>query len=91
MSVLPLKMQSLNLDILWILLRNNFDSYTVNGHAYPKSDITTKASNGKYAFEHMDDVDKATMTVDETVEVTGKIGDEEINQVIKYKSTTKLH
>ncbi|AAS69000.1 hypothetical protein Q2295_13695 [Leptospira interrogans] len=71
--------------------RNNFDSYTVNGHAYPKSDITTKASNGKYAFEHMDDVDKATMTVDETVEVTGKIGDEEINQVIKYKSTTKLH
>ncbi|EKO16789.1 hypothetical protein LEP1GSC082_4186 [Leptospira kirschneri str. H2] len=39
----------------------------------------------------MDDVDKTTMTVDETLEVTGKSGEEEINQVIKYKSTTKLH
>ncbi|EMO80455.1 hypothetical protein LEP1GSC126_3215 [Leptospira kirschneri str. 200801774] len=71
--------------------KNNFDSYTVNGHAYPKTDITAKTSNGKYAFKHMDDVDKATMIVDETLEVTGKSGEEEINQVIKYKSTTKLH
>nr|WP_196229205.1 hypothetical protein [Leptospira noguchii] len=72
--------------------RNYYDSYTVNGHVYPKTDITFKSSNGKYAFEHMDDVDKATMTVDETVEITGKIGEaEDINKVIKYKSTTKLH
>ncbi|WP_025178877.1 sigma factor SigX-regulated lipoprotein SrpC [Leptospira kirschneri] len=62
------------------------DSYSVNGTIYPKIDLTFKVSNGKYAASNMNDIDKATLSVEETVEVTGTIGEEKI----KDSYTTKL-
>ncbi|KAK2618736.1 hypothetical protein CFV95_006780 [Leptospira interrogans] len=63
------------------------DSYSVNGSVYPKVDLTFKVSNGKYAASNMNDVDKATLSVEETVEVTGTIGEEKIKESYTTKYT----
>ncbi|WP_061282694.1 sigma factor SigX-regulated lipoprotein SrpC [Leptospira interrogans] len=63
------------------------DTYSVNGSIYPKVDLTFKVSNGKYAASNMNDVDKATLSVEETVEVTGTIGEEKIKESYTTKYT----
>ncbi|MFQ3856851.1 sigma factor SigX-regulated lipoprotein SrpC [Leptospira kirschneri] len=66
------------------------DSYSVNGSVYPKVDLTFKVSNGKYAASNMNDVDKATLSVEETVEVTGTIGEEKVKESYTTKYTINL-
>ncbi|EKO25301.1 sigma factor SigX-regulated lipoprotein SrpC [Leptospira interrogans] len=66
------------------------DSYSVNGTIYPKVDLTFKVSNGKYAASNMNDVDKATLSVEETVEVTGTIGEVKIKESYTTKYTINL-
>nr|WP_275890286.1 hypothetical protein [Leptospira noguchii] len=66
------------------------DSYSVNGTTYPKVDLTFKVSNGKYTASNLNDVDKATLSVEEAVEVTGTIGEEKIKESYTTKYTIKL-
>ncbi|WP_201030892.1 sigma factor SigX-regulated lipoprotein SrpC [Leptospira noguchii] len=66
------------------------DSYSVNGIIYPKVDLTFKVSNGKYSASNMNDVDKATLSVEETVEVTGTIGEEKVKESYTTKYTINL-
>lgn len=70
--------------------RMHSSSYTVNGFLYPKMDITFTSNNAKYSFQNMDDIDKTTITIEETVEISGTIGEEKIKDSHTYKSTIKL-
>ncbi|WP_061218050.1 sigma factor SigX-regulated lipoprotein [Leptospira weilii] len=70
--------------------RMRTDSYTVNGFVYPKIDLTFTSNNAKYSFANMDDIDKMTITIEETVEITGTIGEEKIKDSQTYKSTIKI-
>ncbi|EQA64236.1 sigma factor SigX-regulated lipoprotein [Leptospira alexanderi] len=70
--------------------RMRTDSYTVNGFVYPKIDLTFTSNNAKYSFANMDDIDKVTITIEETVEITGTIGEKKIKDSQTYKSTIKL-
>ncbi|WP_198510084.1 sigma factor SigX-regulated lipoprotein SrpC [Leptospira noguchii] len=63
------------------------DSYSVNGVLYPKIDLTFKVSNGKYAASNLNDIDKATLSVEETVEVTGTIGEGKVKESYTTKYT----
>ncbi|WP_196229188.1 sigma factor SigX-regulated lipoprotein [Leptospira noguchii] len=66
------------------------DSYSVNGIIYPKVDLTFKVSNGKYLASNMNDIDKATLSVEETVEVTGTIGEGKVKESYTTKYTINL-
>ncbi|WP_078124464.1 sigma factor SigX-regulated lipoprotein [Leptospira alexanderi] len=70
--------------------RMRTDSYTINGFVYPKIDLTFTSNNAKYSFANMDDIDKMTITIEETVEITGTIGEEKVKDSQTYKSTAKL-
>ncbi|EMJ96537.1 sigma factor SigX-regulated lipoprotein [Leptospira alstonii] len=70
--------------------RMRTSSYTVNGFLYPKIDLTFTSNNAKYTIANMDDIDKMTITVEETVEITGTIGEEKVKDSHTYKSTIKL-
>ncbi|EMY76608.1 hypothetical protein LEP1GSC060_2173 [Leptospira weilii serovar Ranarum str. ICFT] len=70
--------------------RMRTSSYTVNGFLYPTIDLTFTSNNAKYSIQNMDDLDKATMTIEETVEISGTIGEEKIKDSHTYKSTIKL-
>ncbi|WP_241547990.1 sigma factor SigX-regulated lipoprotein [Leptospira stimsonii] len=66
------------------------DSYTVNGYLYPKFEITFTTNGSKTTIENADDMDKAVITREETVRVTGSIGNEKVDTTYSYKSQFKL-
>ncbi|MCG6194190.1 hypothetical protein LFX25_13145 [Leptospira sp. FAT2] len=65
-------------------------NYTVNGYLYPKFDLTFSTNNSKLTIENANDLDKATVTVDETTHVTGTIGDKSIDTTYTLKTTFKM-
>lgn len=65
-------------------------NYKVNGYLYPKFDITFTKNNSKLTLENMNDIDKAYIGIEETVQVTGTIGTEQVNSSYSYKSRFKL-
>ncbi|EQA52925.1 sigma factor SigX-regulated lipoprotein [Leptospira kmetyi] len=65
-------------------------TYKVNGYLYPKFDITFTKNNAKLTLENMNDIDKAYIGIEETVQVTGTIGTENLNTSYTYKSRFKL-
>ncbi|TGM52733.1 sigma factor SigX-regulated lipoprotein [Leptospira adleri] len=66
------------------------DSYKVNGSLYPKFAITFTSNGSKTTIENASDMDKAVMTREETVRVTGSMGDEKIDTSFTFKSQFKL-
>ncbi|PJZ59208.1 sigma factor SigX-regulated lipoprotein [Leptospira barantonii] len=65
-------------------------TYKVNGYLYPKFDITFTRNNSKLTLENMNDLDKAYIGMEETVQVSGTMGTETINSSYSYKSRIKL-
>lgn len=65
-------------------------SYKVNGYLYPKFEITFKTVGSKTTIEHADDMDKAVMTIEETVNISGTIGTEKVEASHSYKAQFKL-
>ncbi|TGK28992.1 hypothetical protein EHQ12_18260 [Leptospira gomenensis] len=61
-------------------------SYTVNGFTYPTFDLTFTRTNSKVSIENMGDIEKATISVSETVLVVGTIGEEVVNSTFTYSA-----
>ncbi|MDI7188162.1 sigma factor SigX-regulated lipoprotein [Leptospira santarosai] len=66
------------------------DTYKVNGYLYPKYDVTFTSNNSKLTIENADDIDKASVTIEETVRMTGTVGEEKIESSHTYKTQYKL-
>lgn len=66
------------------------ESYKVNGYLYPKFEITFTSNGSKTTIENADDQDKATITIEETVRITGTVGNEKIDTSHSYKTQFKL-
>ncbi|MDI7184114.1 sigma factor SigX-regulated lipoprotein [Leptospira santarosai] len=66
------------------------DTYKVNGYLYPKYDVTFTSNNSKVTIENADDIDKASVTIEETVRMTGTVGEEKIESSHTYKTQYKL-
>lgn len=66
------------------------ESYKVNGYLYPKFEITFTSTGTKQTIENANDMDKAIMTIEETVKITGTIGDKTVSDSHSYKTQFKL-
>ncbi|RHX79670.1 hypothetical protein DLM76_00670 [Leptospira yasudae] len=65
-------------------------SYKVNGYLYPKFEVTFTTTGSKTTIENADDMDKAIMTIEETVEISGYVGNEKVSDSHSYKTQLKL-
>ncbi|XDD51193.1 hypothetical protein AB3N59_05315 [Leptospira sp. WS92.C1] len=64
-------------------IRSN--NYSVNGFLYPEFDLTFVRNPSQLTLENFGNPDTATITADETVHVSGTMGGQIVNTVLKYK------